>query len=219
MLNELYDRLLVRQGHVFGHELQELQGGSPSPPGEIERYVDAHPEGPGIWKWRHYFVDIEPACKAYETDGISVVIGDQGDPAFWRRFLDQAGPIDAVIDDGSHRPADQIVTLKALLPWLKPGGVFICEDVHGTDNAFSRFIDGFTRNLDGFAGSRQPDGAVVSDTSPFQRAIASVHRYPFVTVIQRTLAPVTRLEAPRQGTEWQPSYEVGERSNRRSAGV
>src|SRR4051812_37025174 len=171
----------MRRGQLFGRELPELAGGDTPPPGDLERYFDAHTEGPGIAKWRHYFpiyerhlhrfrgqdshlveigvfgggslrmwreylgarsrvtgVDIDPRCQAHASDRISVVIGHQGDPAFWQRFLAQAGPIHAVIDDGSHRPADQICTLEALLPRLGPGGVYICEDTHGTNNDFSR---------------------------------------------------------------------------------
>ncbi len=152
-------------------------------------------------------IDIEPACKAYESDGISVAIGDQGDPAFWARFLAEAAPIDAVIDDASHQPAHQITTLKALLPRLQPGGVYICEDAAGPDNEFARFIDGFTRNLDAAELRERPDRSLSSDTTAFQRAIASVHRYPFVTVIERPQSPVGSFEAPRHGTEWQPFYD------------
>jgi hypothetical protein len=171
--------------------------------------------GGSLPMWREYLgpssqvtgIDIEPACKAYEADGISVAIGDQGDPAFWASFLAEAAPIAAVIDDGSHDPADQITTLKALLPRLEPGGVYICEDVHGSDNEFARFIDGFTRNLDTTEPREWPDGSISSDTTACQRVIASIHRYPFVTVIERTESPVASFEAPRHGTEWQPFYD------------
>lgn len=236
---DLYDRLLMRQGQLFGRELSELEGGDPPPRGDLERYIDAHTEGPGIMKWRHYFpiyerhlsrfrgqeahlveigvfsggslpmwldylgprsrvtgIDIEPACRAYESDRIAVAIGDQGDPAFWQRFLAEAGPIDAVIDDGSHRLSDQICTLTAVLPRLRPGGVYICEDLLGMNREFSRLVDGFTRNLNTVDGG--------FDTTPFQRGVASVHRYPFVTVIERTHVSVGRFEFLECGTEWQP---------------
>jgi Methyltransferase domain len=150
-------------------------------------------------------VDIEPACNADETGQITVVIGDQGDPGFWGRFLREADPIDAVIDDGSHHTEHQIATLKALLPHLRAGGVYICEDVQRPDNEFARFIDGFTRNLDVCRHLPRRDGGDASDTTTFQRAIASVHRYPFVIVVERTQAPVHRFEAPRRGTEWPSS--------------
>ena len=240
--------LAIREGHVFGRELGELDSGEPCPPGELERYYDAITEGPGIFKWWHYLpiyerhlarfrgqtvhlveigvwsggslrmwrdylgvrsrvtgVDIDPACKAFETDGISVVIGDQGDPAFWQEFLADTAPIDVVIDDGSHLPADQIVTLKALLPELRPGGIYVCEDLHSKGSRFCRFVDGFTRNIDwATTWIPRPDGGRAYETTPFQRSVASVHRYPFVTVIERTQASEARFEAPRRGTEWLP---------------
>jgi hypothetical protein len=90
------------------------------------------------------------------------------------------------------------------LPRLRPSGVYVCEDLHGVHNEFVRFLDGLARNLDATSPGSRSDGGKASDTTPFQRSIASVHRYPYVAVIERTQAPVARLEAPRHGTEWQP---------------
>jgi hypothetical protein len=50
--------------------------------------------GGSLEMWQSYFgprskiygVDIEPACKAYESDSVRVYIGDQADRGFWRRF-------------------------------------------------------------------------------------------------------------------------------------
>lgn len=39
---------------------------------------------------------------------------------------------------------------------------------------------------------------------PFQRAIHSVHCYPFMVVIEKAEASVDRFAAPRHGTEWEP---------------
>jgi len=39
------------------------------------------------------------------------------------------GPLDIVIDDGSHRAADQIATCRLLWPLLRPGGLYIVEDI------------------------------------------------------------------------------------------
>lgn len=205
---------LRRLGAAYGRAFPVLSGGEDAPPGDLERYFDAHVEGRGIWRWRHYFpiyerhlgrlrgkrphlvevgvfsggslemwrdylgdgaritgIDIEPACKAYETVGVSIVIGDQGDPQFWEEFARTSGPIDALIDDGSHRVNDQILTVKAVLPRLRPGAVYICEDTEGTDNGFSRFIDGLIGNLDAGSSRRQADGANLSRTTPFQQAL------------------------------------------------
>jgi hypothetical protein len=241
---ELADRRLIKQGQNFGRTLPPSDG-TPQPPGELARYVEAHVTGPGIHKWKHYLpiyerhlahlrgrqprlveigvasggslqmwrdylgptshiigVDIAPVCKTYEQDGITIEIGSQGDPDFWRRFVAKHVPIDAVIDDGSHKPEHQILTLKMLLPHLRPGGVYICEDVHGTTQRFHRFIDGLTRNLD--AGLLEPSGSreLKTDAGPFQNAITGVHRYAFMTVLERAHSPVGSLESVRRGSEW-----------------
>jgi hypothetical protein len=206
----------------------------------LEAYFDAHTEGPGIWKWRHYFdiydrhfakfvgqevhlveigifsggslamwqsyfgerchvygVDIEDACRVYERDKVQVFIGDQADPAFWRRFVEQVPRIDIVVDDGGHLAHQQIVTLRSLLPHIAPGGVYLCEDVHLPLHPFQAFIDGLTRRL----------SAINTDPAPalaLHHQVASVHRYPLVTVIEKPERPVADFESPRHGTEWQP---------------
>lgn len=39
------------------------------------------------------------------------------------------GQFDIIIDDGSHHPNDQIMTLRNFFPLLKPGGYYIIEDI------------------------------------------------------------------------------------------
>ena len=65
-------------------------------------------------------VDIEPACKAYENDFTSVLIGDQGDRSFWESALPDLPPMDIVIDDGGHQFEQPKVTLEALWPKISP---------------------------------------------------------------------------------------------------
>ena len=97
--------------------------------------------------WRSYFgpdsrvygIDIEPACEVYAREGIEVVIGDQADRTFWSKFRRDVPDVDVLIDDGGHTPEQQMVTLEEMLPHLQPGGVYMCEDVHGTGNQFTRF--------------------------------------------------------------------------------
>jgi hypothetical protein len=242
------DQTNHQRGLQYGVSLQA----PPGPLGTRERsrlevFFDGHEEGPGLWKWRHYFdiydrhfqkfvgkelhllevgilaggsiglwqdyfgeglqfygVDIEPGCRAHEAPGVHVLIGDQGDPAFWNRALSQLPPLDIVIDDGGHQPAQQIATLEATLPHLNPGGVYLCEDVHGTDNEFIDYVTGLSRNLNSWgtgseAFTRTPIG--------FQRLVDSVHLYPFVTVIERRGSTLELLEAPKMGTKWLPLWK------------
>ena len=207
-------------------------------PNPLEEYFDAYVEGPGIWKFRHYFdiyhrhlakfrgqpvhileigvysggslamwrdyfgpesciygVDIEAACRCYESERTRIFIGDQADPDFWRGFLRDVPDIDVVIDDGSHRFYDQRASLQALLPHIRPGGVYICEDIHGAFHPFHAFVDGLLRPLNAVADA---------SPSPLQLQVGSVHRYPLVTAIEKPATQVRDFEAPRHGTEWQP---------------
>ena len=47
-------------------------------------------------------IDINTKCKQHEVDGIFVRIGDQSDEVFLQSILDEFGPPDIVLDDGSH---------------------------------------------------------------------------------------------------------------------
>lgn len=150
-------------------------------------------------------VDIEEACRVYAGDRVTVDIGDQADRSFWGDFRARHPRIDIVIDDGGHTPEQQMVTLEETLPHLAPDGVFICEDIHGTDNAFTAFAAGLADRLN---ASRPVDlNDAQMPTTGFQRAVHSVHIYPFLVVIEKHAEPPARLAAPRHGTDWQPFYD------------
>jgi hypothetical protein len=232
---------------------QKIAGGSTTQgpidgkPNALEAYFDSHTEGPGIWKWRHYFdiyhrhfakfigkevhvleigiysggslgmwqsyfgpkcrmygVDILDACKSHESESVKVFIGDQSDRDFLRRIKAEVPVIDIVIDDGSHQPPHQIVSLEELLPHVRPGGVYLCEDVYRSSNAFHDYVGAMTNQLNDLGPARPGltdfhDGLV---TNPFQRDVNSVHLYPYITVIEKREAPVSEFTAPRRGTEW-----------------
>jgi hypothetical protein len=165
--------------------------------------------GGSLDMWKRYFgsksvvygIDIESACKTYEGESVKVFIGDQADRHFWKRFKEQVPPVDIVIDDGGHLAHQQVVTLQELFPHLRPGGIYLCEDVHDKTNPFHAYIDGLARNLHAFlrndnASSTRPNG--------LQRVVHSVHIYPFVVVIEKLEHPITEFIAPKRGTQWQP---------------
>jgi hypothetical protein len=238
--------IAARRGYQFGTSVRFADPGTVGerPKGALEEYFDAHLEGPGIWKWRHYFdvyehhvsrfvgtdvhvleigvysggslgmwqhyfgpgcrihgIDIAAECRVYERDGIEISIGDQADPSFWASVLKNSPPIDIVIDDGGHLPHQQIATLEALLPRIRPGGVYVCEDSHGAGNEFHAYVSGLARSLYTWA----PDlAAARAQPSELQRMVKAIHLYPFMVVIERSEQPLGELVAPRHGTEWQP---------------
>ena len=79
-----------------------------------------------------YGVDINPDCKAFESDRVKVMIGDQGDREFCRQVVEQAGgQFDIIIDDGSHRPEHQLASFNWLFPTLTEHGIYVMEDTGG----------------------------------------------------------------------------------------
>jgi hypothetical protein len=191
---DIYDRHLsrFRGQHVNLVEIGVAGGGSL---GMWRAYL-----GPGV---QICGIDIDPECKRFEGQGIEVLIGDQGDPAFWDSFLEDHERIDIVIDDGGHLPEQQVVTLERLLTQIQPGGVYVCEDIHGPFQPFHAFVDGLTRPLNDVAAG------TVSPVKPLQRQVASVHRYPILTVIEKASRDARQFEARRYGSEWPDDWTSG----------
>ncbi len=240
------------RGAAFARSWQDSYAAGPEqrhptlvPQSPLETYFDSVVEGPGIWKWRHYFdiyhrhfqrfvgsevhiaevgiysggslemwkayfgsgcmvygVDIEPACKIYEGERTRIFIGDQRDRSFWKNFRDKVPVLDIVVDDGGHLWEQQIVTLEETLPYLRPGGVYLCEDITGISNRFSGYVHALCSALNTFSLTSSEEAEVTP--SAFQRSIGSIHHYPFVTVIEKASPPRDRLIAPKHGTKWQP---------------
>ena len=96
--------------------------------------------GGSLHMWRRYFgaqariigVDLNPAARRWEADGFEIVIGDQGEPAFWEAFFARVGPVDIVLDDGGHTNRQQLVTVVHSLPHIADGGLLMVEDVHAS---------------------------------------------------------------------------------------
>lgn len=174
--------------------------------------------GGSLEMWRAYFgdglslygIDIAPETKVYEDARTRIFIGDQGDPAFWQRFNAEVTSLDILIDDGSHLPEHQVATFEEVFPRLNPGGVFICEDVHFESNPFAAYVSGLVDRLHTYHPS-PVDGdykhGVESLATDMQSMIASVHVYPYMVIIEKRTAALSKLQAPRHGSEWQAYYK------------
>ncbi len=213
-----YFDLYERHFHRFrGLEVHVLEIGIYSG-GSLEMWRDYF--GP---KARIYGVDIDGRCKAYEDDRIRIFIGDQADRKFWHDFRQNVPALDIVIDDGGHYPEQQIASIEELLPFLRPGGVYCCEDVHGSFNDFASYVHGLGHRLNDFAtASEHPDDndrRIVCGRTPFQSAVASIHLYPFVTVVERAASKSTQFRAPKHGTQWQPVWDATQGDAGAAAGV
>lgn len=170
--------------------------------------------GGSLELWKHYFgpqakiygVDIEPACKAYEDEQVKIFIGDQADPEFWRAFKREVPTLDIIIDDGGHKPHQQITTLEEVFPYLRSGGIYLCEDVTSRGNVFAAYIAQLTDHLNAYdweADYEDTERRIIAHPTSFQRTVNSIHVYPFVAVLERAHNRVDFV-APKHGTQWQP---------------
>lgn len=78
-------------------------------------------------------LDINPECARFDDPGnqIHVRIGSQADPQFLKRVIDEFGPFDFILDDGSHQTAHLITTFNTLFDQgLTAGGTYVVEDLH-----------------------------------------------------------------------------------------
>jgi hypothetical protein len=189
------ERFRGREVHVM--EIGVYSGGS------LEMWCDYF--GPDA---RIYGVDVEPACRAYDGGQTKIFIGDQADKNFWRQFRNDVPVLDVVIDDGGHLPEQQITSLQELLPHLRGGGVYICEDVHGAGNEFFAHAQKLADQLNAFESVKlDPEDnsrRISCATTPFQSTVSGFHLYPFVVVIEKSEVPVGEFVAPKHGTAWQP---------------
>ncbi|MBD1378990.1 polyamine aminopropyltransferase [Metabacillus arenae] len=95
--------------------------------------------GASIKMWEEYFpkskiicVDINPDVKKYESDRISVEIGDISSKEVIKRLQAKYPKVDILIDDGSHRWDHQRIAFENLFKIVSPGGYYIVEDLHSS---------------------------------------------------------------------------------------
>lgn len=107
--------------------------------------------GAGLKMWAEYFsrgrvVGFDIHDKGFLDGGnICTAIGSQNDRAFLEGLIEKVGRPDVFVDDASHMNALTIETFKIAFPLLKPGGIYIIEDIetswweeHGFDGCKDR---------------------------------------------------------------------------------
>nr|WP_231970958.1 class I SAM-dependent methyltransferase [Mycobacterium sp. E3198] len=96
--------------------------------------------GGSLQMWRRYLhpestivgIDIDVTTQKFDNPSkrVHVRLGSQTDTAFLQRVIDEFGPFDVILDDGSHMNSHIITTFRYLFPrGLAPGGVYIAEDL------------------------------------------------------------------------------------------
>ena len=98
--------------------------------------------------WAEYFpyghiIGIDSAAECLKGGSNSLInptderivtfAADQNNPDQLRRAVGDR-TFDIIIDDGSHEREHQLTSLRTLLPYLKPGGIYVVEDLGHTFN-------------------------------------------------------------------------------------
>ncbi|MBK8226564.1 MAG: class I SAM-dependent methyltransferase [Flavobacteriales bacterium] len=182
--------------------------------------------GGSLQMWKQYFgpgavihgVDINPRCKELEEEQVTIHIGSQSDPAFLQRLKAELPPIDILIDDGGHTMRQQNITFDELFDAVKPGGVYLCEDLHtsywlqyeGGHRRPGTFIERCKGLIDQLNAWHSEQRSLKVDR--FTRSARSMHFYDSVVVIEKDIvdAPVVRKtgtpsfpdDPPKQRGAW-----------------
>ncbi|MGA2507887.1 MAG: class I SAM-dependent methyltransferase [Chitinispirillaceae bacterium] len=97
-------------------------------------YQNPDAGGESLRMWKRYFpksdiysIDIYDKRK-FQEKRIKIFQGDQSDEAFLKGLCRHIGPLNIIIDDGSHINSHVIASFKALFPFLAEGGIYVVED-------------------------------------------------------------------------------------------
>lgn len=131
-----------------------------------------------------------------EEDRIKIFQGSQIDKAFLMSVVNEIGPIDIIIDDGSHINRHVITSFILLFPFLNIGGIYAIEDVqtsywsdHGGDSfnlKKNNTTMNFFKNLADGLNFEEFDNPYYKPTY-FDRHIVSIHFYHNLIFIYKGL--------------------------------
>lgn len=131
----LYDMLLAPLRQRSGVEILEmgLAIGGPELGGEVDRQVTS---SPSIGLWLSFFHDARIVgfdisdFSAIRHDRFTFVRGDSGKREDVARLAALGRHFDVILDDASHASYHQQLGLAVLFKLLKPGGLYVIEDLH-----------------------------------------------------------------------------------------
>jgi len=155
-------------------------------------------KGGSLEMWREYFgesatifgIDVNPDCAGYATAPNQVRIGSQDDPQFLERVVQEMGLPDIVLDDGSHIGRHQRRSFDVLFPLLKPGSLYVIEDLH-TSYWPNEFAGGYRRKGTAIGHIKQ----MIDDMhawyhtyptmTPAKAEIGAIHIYDSIAFIEK----------------------------------
>ncbi len=167
-------------------------------------------QGGSLQMWKRYLgpyaqivgLDARQEVAGLEEEQIATRVGHPHDPAFLARVVEEFGPPDIVIDDGTHVMGHILSSFRFLYPRMDRNGVYMVEDLHAA--YWQEFGGGLRRegsfievckalidelNADLSRGAMQP--------TVFTRTTLSMHFYDSLVVFER--GRHLRKHAPKIG--------------------
>jgi hypothetical protein len=169
--------------------------------------------GGSLEMWRRFLhpesvivgVDIDPETQKFDDPQrhIHVRLGAQQDLGFLRDVVNEFGPFDVILDDGSHISSHMIDSFRYLFPnGLADGGVYVVEDIHANywmgfrdkPTTFADFTRWLTDAVHGHYLGAESESYFRTDGPerrerfqvPYATIIGRIEIYDSVTVIHRT---------------------------------
>lgn len=171
--------------------------------------------GGSLQMWKKYFgpgarivgIDVDPRCRQFEEEQVSVMIGDQEDRAFLAEVRRRLPHVDIVIDDGGHTMRQQIAGFEELYAHIQPNGIYVCEDMHTSywahfgggyrqPGTFLEYSKDLIDRLYAWHSTEQEACAVDAIT----RSTFALHFYDSMLVIEKR-----PIEMPRDSMTGEPS--------------
>ncbi|MCK2243753.1 MULTISPECIES: class I SAM-dependent methyltransferase [unclassified Crossiella] len=157
--------------------------------------------GASLRMWKHYF----PRATIYGVDvhdktphaqqRIHILRADQSDPQALQEVVARTGPLDIVIDDGSHQNAHVLTTFHTLFPHVRDGGYYAIEDLQtsywprfgGTSEDFTspHTSLGFLKTLVDGLNHEEVLTSSPRDRAPTDRSVRSLHFHHNLAVIEK----------------------------------
>jgi len=97
-------------------------------------------DGGSLQMWKTFFgnnariigIEKNPEALKFEELGFEIFIADQESETELKKVFEAIGPIDILIDDGSHTSKGQIISCLSCIKYIRDGGLVIIEDTHSS---------------------------------------------------------------------------------------
>lgn len=158
-------------------------------------------QGGSLQIWKEYFgskakiygIDIQPECKKFEDDQITIFIGSQSDTNFLSYLKKNIPKPDIILDDGGHMMHQQIISFENLFEYLKDDGVYLVEDLHTSywkeyDGGYKRsntFIEYSKELIDQLNAYHSRSSVLVPNQ--YTENIYSLHFFDSVLIVEKGL--------------------------------